>query len=102
MAEVEKPTNATTNEAIEHSSASDQHSQTEKPIKDAEKTGDQGTYLPQSDDDYVVTWKTWIVVWILAWSYGISFWIVPSVSACGAIVATDLGDVTRSAWYIST
>jgi hypothetical protein len=26
------------------------------------------TYLPQSDEDYDVTWKTWIVVWILAWS----------------------------------
>lgn len=28
------------------------------------------SYLPQSDDQYVVTWKTWCVVWILAWSYG--------------------------------
>jgi hypothetical protein len=34
-------------------------------------------------------------------SYGISFWIVPSLSACGAVVATQLGDPTAAAWYIS-
>jgi hypothetical protein len=101
MVEVEKPT-ATMNEANERSSVSDQHSQTEKTVKDAEKTGNQGTYIPERDEDYVVTWKTWVVVWILAWSYGVSFWIVPSVSACASTIATDLGDVTRSAWYIST
>lgn len=105
MADVEKPATATAEEHVDRSSASDQHSQVEKekPVTtDAEKTAQQASYLPQSDDDYVVTWKTWVVVWILAWSYGISFWIVPSASACGAIIATDLGDVTRSAWYIST
>jgi len=108
MADTEKPTVATGEETAARSSASDQQSQVEKEhekpatTSDAEKTAQKGTYLPQSDDDYVVTWKTWVVVWILAWSYGISFWIVPSASACGAIIATDLGDVTRSAWYIST
>lgn len=55
-------------------------------------------YLPRSDADYVVTWKTWAVVWILAWSYGISFWIVPSAAAAQAVIATDLGDVTKEAW----
>lgn len=34
-------------------------------------------------------------------SYGISFWIVPSLSACGAVVATELGDPTRVAWFVS-
>jgi MFS family permease len=38
---------------------------------------------------------------ILALSYGISFWIVPSLSACGAVVATQLGDSTKAAWYVS-
>lgn len=57
-------------------------------------------YLPQSEADYVLTWKTWTVVWILAWSYGISFWIVPSASAAQAVMATQLGDVTKQAWYV--
>lgn len=105
MADVEKPTAATAEENVARSSASDQHSQIEKeqaPVTDPEKKAQQQSYIPQSDEDYVVTWKTWVVVWILAWSYGISFWIVPAASACAAIIATDLGDVTRSAWYIST
>lgn len=43
-----------------------------------------------------------MVVWILAWSYGISFWIVPSASSAQAVIATVLGDVTKQAWYIPT
>lgn len=63
-----------------------------------EKKDAAAGHLPQSDDDYVLTWKTWAVVWILAWSYGISFWIVPSVAASQAVIATQLGDVTQEAW----
>lgn len=58
-------------------------------------------YVSQSDDEYVVTWKTWCVVWILAMSYGISFWIVPSAAAAEAVIATQLGDATKAAFYIS-
>jgi MFS family permease len=41
------------------------------------------------------------VVWILAWSYGISFWIVPTFAHAGESVATQLGDPTKAAWFIS-
>lgn len=58
------------------------------------------SYLPQSDDAYIVTWKTWCVVWILAWSYGISFWIVPSASSAQAVIATRLGNAASAAFYI--
>lgn len=61
----------------------------------------QTAYIPESDEDYVVTFKTWVVVGILSASYGISFWIVPALSACAVVVATELGDPTASAWYIS-
>lgn len=37
---------------------------------------------------------------ILAWSYGISFWIVPTYSGVQAVIATQLGDVTKQAWYV--
>lgn len=37
---------------------------------------------------------------ILALSYGISFWIVPALSAAQAVVSAQLGDPTASAWYI--
>jgi hypothetical protein len=59
-------------------------------------------HVPAADEDYNVTWKTWVVVWILAWSYGISFWIVPSLAAAQAVVSAQLGDVTKQAWYVST
>ncbi|KAF7553821.1 hypothetical protein G7046_g6987 [Stylonectria norvegica] len=57
-------------------------------------------YIP-AEDEYNVTFKTWIVVSILALSYGISFWIVPSLSSCQGVVSTQLGDPTKAAWYIS-
>ncbi|KAI5361422.1 Putative major facilitator transporter Str1/Tri12, major facilitator superfamily [Septoria linicola] len=46
----------------------------------------------------VVTVKTWIVCVV---GYGLSFWPVPVLSAIGAEVATDLGDPTANAWYVS-
>lgn len=58
------------------------------------------TYIPQSDDDYNVTFKTWIVVAILSWSYGVSFWIVPTLSACMGVVSTQLGDPTAQSFYV--
>ena len=67
---------------------------------DTSGTEKQKQYGPQNDEDYIVTWKTWCVVWILAWSYGISFWIVPSASSAQAVIATQLGDVTKQAFYI--
>jgi MFS family permease len=79
--------------------ASDKHSDVEKhSAEQAQKTA----YIPQSDEEYEVTFKTWVVVGILALSYGISFWIVPSLSSVGAAVGAQLGDATKSAWYIST
>ena len=77
---------------------------TEKNLENGSNDGSEvkkdstAGYLPQSDEDYVLTWKTWMVVWILAWSYGISFWIVPSAAAAQAVIATSLGDVAKEAW----
>ena len=77
---------------------------TEKTLENGSNDGSEvkknstAGYLPQSDEDYVLTWKTWMVVWILAWSYGISFWIVPSASAAQAVIATALGNVAQQAW----
>ena len=34
-------------------------------------------------------------------SYGISFWIVPAISACQTITATQLGDPSAASFYIS-
>ncbi|KAF2466187.1 MFS general substrate transporter [Lindgomyces ingoldianus] len=59
------------------------------------------SYLPQSDDQYNVTLKTWCVVIILALSYGISFWIVPALSAVQSVTATQLGDPSAAAFYIA-
>ena len=71
-------------------------------VSDQEKSvGQPEAYLPRGEDDYNVTFKTWIVVAILSYSYGISFWIVPSLSACQTVVATQLGDPTAQAFYIS-
>jgi MFS family permease len=70
--------------------------------KHATEQNANSSHIPANDDEYVVTFKTWVVVSILALSYGISFWIVPSLSSVGASVGAQLGDATQAAWYIST
>src|ERR1700761_3101394 len=70
--------------------------QASSSVSNGEKGIQNPNWIPQNDDEYSVTFKTWIVVAILSWSYGVSFWIVPSLSACGAVVATLLGDPTRA------
>ncbi|KAH7113752.1 fungal trichothecene efflux pump, partial [Dendryphion nanum] len=67
--------------------------------KDAEHA--TASYLPQDDEEYNVTFKTWCVVGILSLSYGISFWIVPALSSCQTVTATQLGDPSAAAFYIS-
>lgn len=66
-----------------------------------EKENATQSYIPQDDEEYNVTLKTWYVVMILALSYGISFWIVPSLSSIQTTVATQLGYPTAAAFYIS-
>ncbi|KAK7427167.1 hypothetical protein QQZ08_006280 [Neonectria magnoliae] len=70
------------------------HETTSHVVHD-EKTA---AWFPQDDTRYDVTFKTWIVASILALSYGVSFWIVPSLSSCQAGVAAELGDATQAAW----
>jgi hypothetical protein len=42
-----------------------------EPTPDSEKAIPENAY-PTNDEDYVVTFKTWIVVTILASAYGVS------------------------------
>jgi len=68
---------------------------------DSEKGERRASHIPQNDEDYDVTFKTWLVVGILSASYGLSFWIVPALSSCQGVVATQLGDTTGQTWYLA-
>ena len=48
-----------------------QHIERQNSSDDSEKAIPQTTY-PLNDEDYVVTFKTWVVVTILASAYGVS------------------------------
>ncbi|KAF1847133.1 MFS general substrate transporter [Cucurbitaria berberidis CBS 394.84] len=92
---------ATSNEKQEVQRTSNEISKTSNSLREKDAEDPMAGYLPRSDEEYNVTLKTWCVVSILALSYGISFWIVPSLSACAAVVAAQLGDPTKAAWYVS-
>ncbi|OAG43819.1 hypothetical protein AYO21_02046 [Fonsecaea monophora] len=47
-----------------------------------------------------VTLKTWIAIWILSASFGISFWPVPTTGAMGQALATKFGDVQSAPWIV--
>ncbi|KAH6898208.1 fungal trichothecene efflux pump [Thelonectria olida] len=83
---------------IEKRSSDDIEKANEKTSHEENKV--VSNWIPEDDSQYEVTFKTWIVASILALSYGISFWIVPSLSACQAQVASQLGDSSKAAWYV--
>ncbi|KAI1617384.1 fungal trichothecene efflux pump [Exophiala viscosa] len=55
--------------------------------------------LAATDD--VVTVKAWVVVFVLSASYGISFWVIPSISTASATIATQLGNPADAVWFTS-
>ncbi|CAK7222167.1 hypothetical protein SBRCBS47491_004777 [Sporothrix bragantina] len=48
------------------------------------------------------TWKTWIVIFVLSSSVGVSFWPVPTTSPMLATLAAQFGNPTSSSWYLSS
>jgi len=67
---------------------------------DLEKKVDVSPRLRESDEDGVVTMKTWAVVVVLAASYGISFWPVPFFSTIQGGMATSFGsEAAQGTWY---
>ncbi|KAK4891378.1 hypothetical protein LTR27_010032 [Elasticomyces elasticus] len=49
-----------------------------------------------------MTWKTWLVIFILSSCFGLSFWPVPTTGALQGKLAIKLGDTTGTStyWYI--
>lgn len=62
---------------IEHDSAEE--------VKCSDNLQEKGnatqSYISQNDEKHNVTLKTWYMVMVLALPYGISFWIIPSLSS---------------------
>ncbi|KAF7187779.1 Trichothecene efflux pump TRI12 [Pseudocercospora fuligena] len=58
--------------------------------------------IASSAGSTAMTWKTWIVIFILSSCFGLSFWPVPTTSAMQATLASNLGDATGTtvSWYI--
>ncbi|OAA63518.1 Fungal trichothecene efflux pump [Niveomyces insectorum RCEF 264] len=67
----------------------------------AESTGDSGNVLRTLDgSEVVMTWKTWIVIFILSSTFGLSFWPVPTTGAMQAqLVVWFGGDPALVGWY---
>ncbi|KAF2031206.1 MFS general substrate transporter [Setomelanomma holmii] len=89
---------ATTDEKAANEHISHDVSKKSNSLKEQDAENQAAGYLPRSDEEYNVNTEDVI----LSLPYGISFfWIVPSLSACAAVVATQLGDPTKAAWYVS-
>ncbi|KAF2744998.1 MFS general substrate transporter [Sporormia fimetaria CBS 119925] len=87
--------------ALDHTASEENPVKSSSSLKEKDIENAVPSHIPQSDEEYVVTFKTWCVVAILALSYGISFWIVPAISACQTVTATQLGDPSAAAFYVA-
>lgn len=86
-ASLEKPT-------MLHQDVAQAEAESLQSNRDIEKTDADLTRTETRDD--VVTFKTWVVVWMMALSYGASFWPVPFFSTIQSEVAVDLGSQASS------
>jgi len=83
--------------------AIDHRSSVEKP--DVERVSvvstPQQNVLENADGEtYNITPKTWLVIFFLSSTFGLSFWPVPTTSAMMAKLAIQFGDPQSSAWYV--
>ncbi|EXJ56092.1 hypothetical protein A1O7_09023 [Cladophialophora yegresii CBS 114405] len=59
-----------------------------------------GVGAAEEEEDPVVSFKTWVVVWILSCGYGLSFWPIPVMANIGGLVAAELGEPEKAYWFI--
>ncbi|KAL1612732.1 hypothetical protein SLS60_000961 [Paraconiothyrium brasiliense] len=60
----------------------------------------KGNYIPnEARNEDVVTLKTWMVIVVLSCSYGLSFWVVTTISAIQTQVAAELGNASNASWW---
>jgi hypothetical protein len=94
----------TATEAVEKPDIRKHEGNASSHVSSSEEKGEvarSANAYPMEDEDYVVTFKTWIVVTILASAYGVSFWIVPAIAPVGTQVATKLGNPAAAGWFTS-
>lgn len=47
-----------------------------------------------------MTWKTWLVIFILSSTFGLSFWPVPTTAAMYTTLAAKFDNPTSGYWFI--
>ncbi|KAH6672054.1 fungal trichothecene efflux pump [Halenospora varia] len=82
----------------DHASKSDvitEHRENEKDVSSTQSPVESVT--PAAEH---VTAKTWIVIFILSSTFGLSFWPVPTTAAMTGTLATKFGNPTSAYWMI--
>ncbi|KAF2840344.1 MFS general substrate transporter [Patellaria atrata CBS 101060] len=51
-------------------------------------------------DTVPLTWKTWVVIFILSSTFGLSFWPVPTTAALQSQLGLRWGDPVSVGWYV--
>lgn len=63
-------------------------------------TGNDHTLTTLNGSEVEMTWKTWLVIFILSSTFGLSFWPVPTTGAMQSqIVAWFGGNQALVGWY---
>ncbi|RDW92132.1 hypothetical protein BP5796_01526 [Coleophoma crateriformis] len=72
-------------------------------IHDENPASDRSPKL-EGVDEYAVpddtTFKTWIVITMLSFSIGVSFWPVPTTSVMQSVIAAQFGKSTATQWFL--
>ncbi|CAH0017768.1 unnamed protein product [Clonostachys rhizophaga] len=72
---------------------------TNQQVEDAKVSTDNDLGVTQ-DGSEIITAKTWIVIFFLSATFGLSFWPVPTTAAMQVKIATRFGDPLSYVWYV--
>ncbi|KAK7209659.1 hypothetical protein V2G26_016837 [Clonostachys chloroleuca] len=72
---------------------------TNQQVEDAKVSTDNEPVVTQEGSE-VITAKTWIVIFFLSATFGLSFWPVPTTAAMQVKIATRFGDPLSYVWYV--
>ncbi|KAG9258701.1 fungal trichothecene efflux pump [Emericellopsis atlantica] len=76
------------------------HDATDHQVEHVRNSGDQTPSIHVETEG--ITLKTWVVIFILSATFGLSFWPVPTTAAMQAGLAAQFGEPQSLVWFVPT
>jgi MFS family permease len=87
-------------EKAEHVSRVNTNTDTNTPPVGLDSNKNDKGLVTMSGEKVTMTWKSWLVIFILSSTFGLSFWPVPTTAAMQGKLSAFLGDPSAVVWFV--